>query len=168
MKPTYAEALKYLPLLAPQDIVATATATEYVKLARCEGLIEIAVQFGAIASTDSTGEVVVTIEANATNDTSSSDDATAAIAFNYRLSAAVGTDSMGAITAATTAGASVVNTNDNKTLLCYVDPSAVAGTAGQKYVRAVISPTAEVTSTIVCASARYIPRYAGNSISSDT
>lgn len=164
-KINFAESFKVLPILAPADIVATATATQYLDLKYAEGLVEIAVQFGNVASTDSTGEVVVTIEAS----TAGSSNATeGAIAFNYRLSAAVATDTMGAITAATVSGASVGQGDDNKVLLCYVDPSAVAGTADRRYIRAVITPTAEVTATLVSAVARFVPRYAGNSIPAST
>jgi hypothetical protein len=166
MKLNYAESVKVLPLLGSDDIVATATASKYIDLNMAAGLLELEVNFGDVASTDSTGGVVVTIEAS----TAASSNATeAAIAFNYRLSAAVDTDLMGAITAATTAGATVLaSAADNKTLLCYVDPSAVAGTADMRYIRAVITPTAEVTSTNVGVVARYIPRYAGNAQPSST
>lgn len=154
-----AEEVHVLPILAPADIVATATYTQFVKIANVgSGQLEIAVNFGAIASTDSTGEVVVTIEADDVNDTSSSDTSAAAIAFKYRLSAAVATDNMGAVTDAAAAGAAVGNATDNVTLLCYVDPAVAA----KKYVRALITPTAEITSTIVSAQARFVPRYAQN------
>ncbi len=157
----FAEQIKVVPLMGSADIVATATATNYVALKDVAGLLELEFNFGLITSTDSTGEVVVTIEANAVNDTSSSDSSEAAIAFRYRLSGAVGTDTMGAITAATTAGATIVNTVDNVTLLAYVDPSDLAND-GYKYVRGVVTPTAEITSTVFGAVARFTPRYAGN------
>ena len=81
-KINYAESFKVLPILSPADIVATATATQYLDLDMSVGLVEIALHFGAVASTDSTGEVVVTIEAS----TAGSSNATeAAITFNYRL-----------------------------------------------------------------------------------
>lgn len=164
-KINYAESFKVLPILSPADIVATATATQYLDLDMSVGLVEIALHFGAVASTDSTGEVVVTIEAS----TAGSSNATeAAITFNYRLSAAVATDTMGAITAATVSGVAVGQGDDNKVLLCYVDPSVVAQTADRRFIRAVITPTAEITSTLVGAVARFVPRYAGNSIPSST
>lgn len=160
-----AEEIQVVPVLAPADIVATATATKYVNLSKVgTGQVEFEISFGAIASTDSTGEVVVTIVGNDVNDTSSSDNNEVAAAFNYRLSSAVGTDSMGALTAATSAGAAVNNTSDNCTLLVYVDPAVVS----QKYVRAVLAPTSETTSTIVGAVARFIPRKAQASQSSST
>lgn len=164
-KLNFAEEIQTVPLLAPADIVATATVTKYVNMSKIgTGQLEIEVNFGNIASTDSTGEVVVTIEANDVNDTSSSDNNEGAIAFNYRLSSAVGTDSLGAITAATASGAAVNNTDDNKTLLVYVDPAV----AQKKYVRAVLTPTAEITATVVGAVARFIPRKAQNALSTSS
>ncbi len=162
----YAENVKVVPLLGSIDIVATATGSNYVALKDVVGLLEIEVNFGLITSTDSTGEVVVTIEASSG---ASSNASEAAIAFNYRQSGAVGTDTMGAIAAATSAGKAVLNTTDSVTLLCYIDPSAVTNVSDQyTYVRAVVTPTAEISSTVVGAVARYRPRYAGNAIPSSS
>jgi len=160
-----AEEIQVVPVLTVADIVATATVTKYVNTGKVgSGQLEIEINFGAIASTDSTGEVVVTVEANDVNDTSSSDNNEGAIAGYYRLSAAVGTDTMGALTAFTSSGVAVINTSDNTTLLLYVDPAIAA----KKFVRAVITPTAEITSTLVNAVARFIPRKAQASQSSST
>lgn len=162
----YAEGLKVLPILKPQDIVATATATSYVDLDQINWATFL-VQFGNIASTDSTGEVVVTVECS----TAGSSNATESqIAFQYRLSAAVDTDTMGAITAATAAGgAAVNNTSDNTLLVIDLDPAAVAANAAtMRYVRVVITPTSEVTATLVNAVFIGEPRYPGNSIPSST
>jgi hypothetical protein len=157
MKLNMAEEIQVVPVLTPADIVATAAVTKYVNLSKVGmGQLEFEINFGAVASTDSTGEVVVTIEANDVNDTSTSDNNEGAIAFKYRLSGAIGTDTMGAMTDAEAAGTAVNNTNDNKTLLVYVDPAVAA----KKYVRAVITPTAEISSTLVGAVARFIPRKA--------
>jgi hypothetical protein len=165
MKINMAEDIKALPIKAPTDIVATATVTQYVNLTKVgAGQVEIAINFGALASTDATGGATVTVEANDVNDTSSSDNNEGAIAFNYRLSAAVGTDSMGALTAATSAGAEVLTANASKLLLIYVDPAVAA----KKFVRAVVTPTAEVTSTIFSATARFCPRKGGASQESAT
>ena len=165
----FAENEKVLPLLGSVDLVATATNTQYLDLNQCVGTAEIALNFGLITSTDSTGEVVVTLTANDVTDTSSSDSTETALAFPYRLSAAVATDTMGDITAATSSGVAIANTVDSCTLLIFVDPSAVAAAAdGARFVRATITPTAEITSTVVGVVGRYTPRYAGNSIPSST
>jgi proline racemase len=167
MSYSFNEGRKELNLLAPQDIVATATASAYINVKNAAGTIEFQIPFGSIASTDSTGEVVVTIEAS----TAGSSNATeSAIAFRYRLSAAVATDTMGAITTATAAGAAVVNTSDNTTLFAFVEPDALAALgADYSWLRVVITPTAEITATIVGGvHASFVPAYAGNSIPSST
>lgn len=163
----YNENVKVLNLLAPQDIVATATASAYIDVGDAAGTIEFEVPFGAIASTDSTGEVVVTLEAS----TAGSSNATeTAIAFKYRLSSAVATDSLGAITSATATGAAVGNASDNVTLYAFVEPSQLAALgADYQWLRAVITPTAEITSTVVGGvHVRFRSRYAQNSIPSST
>lgn len=165
MKLNFAEEVQPVTLLAPVDIVATATVTKWLNLSKVgAGQVEIEFPFGVFTSTDSTGEVVITIEADDVNDTSSSDTTAAAIAFNYRLSSAVGADSLGAITAATSSGVAIPQDGDNKTLYVYVDPAAAA----KKYIRGVITPTAESTVTLVAAAARFIPRKAQNSLSSSS
>lgn len=165
MKINMAEDIKVLPLKVPSDIVATATASNYVNLTKIgAGQLELEVAFGALASTDATGGATVTVEANDVNDTTSTDNNEGAIAFKYRLSAAVGSDSMGALTDAAAAGAEVLTANASKTLLIYVDPAVAA----KKYVRAVVTPTAEVTSTIVGVTARFCPRKGGASQESAT
>lgn len=163
---SFAEKQKVLPILAPADIVATATGSQYVDLDQAVGFVEIEVNFGAIASTDSTGEAVVTIQCS----TARSSNATeSSVAFQYRLSGAVATDLMGDIASATASGVAVGQADDNKTLLIYVDPSVVqANAATMRFIRAVVTPTSEITSTVVGAVARFLPRYPGNSIPSST
>jgi len=162
----YAEGLKVLPILGPIDIVATATATQYVDLDQVNWATFL-VPFGVVTSTDSTGEVVVTLEAS----TAGSSNATEGqVAFSYRLSAAVAVDTMGAITAATASGgAAVVNTGDNTVLVIDVDPAVVAASAAdRRWVRLVITPTAETVACVVGAIAVLEHRYPGNTIPSST
>lgn len=170
MKYNYGETVKILPLLAPQDIVATATVSQYLDLNLAAGMAEFTVPFGNIASTDSTGGVQVTVTVNPVADTSSSDSTETAIAFEYRLSAAVGTDTMGALTAATSAGVQVGQGDDNKTLFVYVNPSDIPAQASTgRFARVELTPTAEVTATLIGGvTGRYIPRYAGASMPSST
>jgi hypothetical protein len=53
--------------------------------------------------------------------------------------------------------------------LCYVKPEQLAALGADfKYLRAVETPTAEVTSTLVGAVVRFNDRYAGNSIPSSS
>lgn len=164
---SYNENVKVLPLLAPQDIVATATASGYIRVSEAAGTIELSVPFGNVASTDSTGEVVVTVEASTAGTSNATETA---IAFKYRLSAAVATDTMGATTAATSAGVAVGQADDNKLLTIFVEPDQLAAVGADfQYLRAVITPTSEITATVIGGvQARYRSRYAGASIPSST
>jgi hypothetical protein len=161
----FGENVKILPILTIGDIVATATGTAYVDL---DGVnwASFLVTFGTVASTDSTGEVAITVEAS----TAGSSNATeGAITFHYRLSAAVATDTMGAITAATVAGAAINNTADNTVVIIDVDPSVVAASAAdRRFVRLMITPTAEVTATNVSVIAILDTRHKSKSIPSST
>jgi hypothetical protein len=158
----FAEGLKVLPILAPADIVAAATASQYVNISKANWATFV-VQFGAL--TASTG--TITVEASTAG---SSNSGEAAIPFKYRLSSAVGTDSLGAITAASSAGASIAATDDNKVLVIDVDPAALPANPGAdyKYLRVVVTPASDNTAYVVGAVAYLHPRYPGNSISSAT
>lgn len=166
-KYSYAETVKVLPLLASVDIGATATNSKWIDLDQAAGLLEIELNFGAITSTDSTGDVTVTVLASTAG---SSSDTNTALAFEYRLSEAVDTDSMGAITAATTAGVALESSSDdNKTLLIYVDPCAVqAAVTDGRYIGVLLTPAAETSVCLVGVVARYTPRYASASMPSST
>lgn len=161
----FGENVKPLPVLAPANIVATATATQYVDLKLAQNVTFLA-SFGAMTS-DSTDTVTVTLECS----TAGSSNATEkAIPFVYRLSAAVGTDLLGAITSATSDGVALpADTADNKALLIDVDPAAIANVgADYRFVRLVFTPNAEMGSCNVGAIAFVAPRYSGNSIPSST
>lgn len=160
----FAEGFKLLPVLRPVDIVATATATSYVDLDNANWC-SFWVQFGSLTS-DSTDLITITVEAS----TAGSSNATeAAIAFSSRLSAAVDTDTLGAIVSNASTGLAITATDDNKGVWIDVDPSAVAASAAdRRYVRVVITPNSEVAACVVSATAFLEARYTGNSIPSST
>lgn len=162
----YVEDVNVIPALAPQNIVATATATQYVDLNFAHG-VDFFVQFGALTS-DSTDTVTVTLEANAVGDTSSSDNSEIVLGYQYRVSSALGTNSWGAITTATSDGAAITATDDNKVLYLHVDPSAVANAGAYRFVRLVATPNAEMASCNLSVMAFVDPRYAGNAIPSSS
>ena len=119
--------------------------------------------FGDITNVGAT----VTVEAS----TAGSSNATeAAISFSYRLSAAVATDTMGAITAATSAGVALVTADDNKVLVIDVDPAALNSNPGADYrfLRVVVTPSSDNSVTDVGVIAVCEPRYPGNAIPSST
>lgn len=158
----FAEGLKVLPILAPVDAVATTKQTEYIDMSKYHWATFV-VQFGVIT----TGTATLTIEAS----TAASSNATeAAIPFRYRLSDAVATDNLGAITAATSAGVTVATNADAKLYVIDVDPAALPSNPGAdfRYLRAVIAPTTDMAACLVNAIAFLEPRYPGNSIASAT
>ena len=166
-KQAHVETLKILPLLAHADIAATATPSQYIDTDQCVGLVEFEVNFGAITSTDSTGQAVVTVTSSTSN---TSTDAGTAIAFQYALSDAVATDNMGAITAATSSGVALESSSDdNKTLLIYVDPAVMKVNGDDhRYTHFVVTPTSDMGACIVGGVGRYTPRYAQASQKSST
>jgi hypothetical protein len=162
----YGQLMHFIPVLAPADITTSATNTNAVDLARCHRATFF-VNFGAVSSTSLDQSVVVTVLASSvvTSGTGT------AIAFNYRLSGAIGTDSWGAITAATSSGyaPAAAATIENTTLLIDVDPAvalAGPGSLDGRYVRVVITPTAGAVHVLVGALAELEPRYAQTSMES--
>ena len=112
--------------------------------------IEFLVSFGTI-----TGDtVVVTVEecddVTPTNST--------AIAFKYQEDgAAVGTDTAGAWTAATTSGVTMAATDDDKNLRIRVDPAAL--TADYPYLRVVADPGASASAVEIGINAVVVERF---------
>jgi hypothetical protein len=164
---SYNENEKVINLLAPQDAVATAKASAYINVANAAGTIRFDIPLGALTTTDTTGEVAITVEAS----TAGSSNATeAAIAFRYRLSGAVATDSLGDITAATATGVAVSEAGDNKMVHIFVEPSQLAALgADYNWLRVVLTPTADLTATLIGGViAHFRPRYAQASQPSST
>lgn len=159
----FAETFKIQPMLGPIDITTTATGSKYLQVGKQHWLTFL-VSFGSVT----TGTVTVTVEAS----TAGSSNATeAAVPFSYRVSGAVDTDSMGAITAATSAGAALAAASAlNKDMLISVDPAALPVNPGAdyKFVRLWFSPTSDMGACVVGASLIGQPRYPGNAIPSAT
>ena len=144
-----------VPLVAPQDIVATATQTPFVSLKNAlHGAIYI--QFGSITAASADQAITVTLQA-ATAGASGSE---VAIPFSYRLSGAVGANTWGDITAATASGMSIATTDDNKILAIEIPGGLDTLLADATHVRAVITPDAGGTATLVNSFAILEPRYA--------
>lgn len=127
-----------VPLKAPVDSAGTAYATPYVNLKDALHCTFFA-YFGVVTATSADQNVVVTIEAS----TSTTSNATeVALAFQYRLSGATGTDTWGAVTAVANTGLSLDTTTvDGKMLAIDVNPAIIEAAHGQrdaKYVRLVM------------------------------
>jgi hypothetical protein len=144
-----------VPLIAPQDITTAATATPFVSLKNALHSA-IYIQFGSITAASADQAITVTLEAA----TAAASGSEAAIAFSYRLSGAVGANTWGAPTAATATGVSVATTDDNKILAIEVPGGLDTLLADCTHVRAVITPDAGGTATLVSAWAVLEPRYA--------
>lgn len=159
MKLNLAQAYHVYPLRAPAAVTsATATYTNFVKAkAVGSGMLEIALNFGACSATDSTGDYTITVVESSAG---VSTDTSYALPFMYRESTAVGSDSMSAATTASTTGYAVLATGIQNTVqLLYVDMADVS----REYVGALVTPSADSTSFIFGAVARFVPRYAAGS-----
>jgi len=163
----FVEPLKALPVLAPAASTA-ARASEYIDLENIHW-VSFHVLFGAMTS-DSTDTITLTVEAS----TAGSSNATEIqVPFQYRLSSAVQTDSMGDITAAVAATGVVIDAEDDNKLLCIeVDPSAIPSLTGytdHKYLRLVLTPSSALATAYSVGAVAYCEsRYPGNAIPSST
>ena len=160
----YAEGLKCLPIIAPVAFTTAVVESEYVDM-ETHHWASFHIAFGVMTS-DSTDTVTVTVECSTA---ASSNASEVNLAFDYRLSAAVATDTMGAITSATTTGVVVTAEDDAKMLLVEVNPDTipVALTDG-KFLRVVLTPTSDVSAGVVSAVAYLEPRYPANLSPSST
>ena len=111
--------LHLIPGLAP----VSSTGALYGDIINCKNAheVEALVLAGAVG----TSQTITIEECDDVTPTNST-----AIAFNYQKSSAVGTDTMNAVTVATTAGTTMVA---GTLLRCFIDPDALS--AGYPYVR---------------------------------
>lgn len=160
----YAEYQNLIPLIAPIDAIGDAKASPFVDL-KTANEAAFVVFVGSLASTSADQAMTVTVEAA----TAAASGSEAAIAFNYRKSGAVGANSWGAITAATSAGITLATaTDDNKMLWIEIDPAAVlAAKADARFVRVVLTPDGG-TATLVSAFMIMDPAYKQASMESAT
>lgn len=141
-----------IPLLAPADIASTITASAYMSLKTAHRAAFLLI-FGAVTSASADTEVV-TVEA-----ATAEGGAEAAIAFNYRLSGALGANTWGAITAATTSGVAIdPASDDNKLLWIEIDPQALAAN-GYTVVRVRLTDTDDMGACLVAVLGIIDPRY---------
>ena len=161
----FAEKLKILPVLAPAD--STDGGSQFIDMEEVQWLSYL-VSFGTMTS-DSTDTITVTVECSTATTTANTD---INLPFHYRLSSAVATDSMGAITAVdSTASVAITATDDDKVLIIDVDPATIpvhTSYTAHKYVRLFCDFNAEFASNIIGAIAIVEPRYPGNSMNSST
>lgn len=160
----FAEGLKVYPIIAPVAFTTSAVSSVYVDMDQIHWATFL-VEFGVMTS-DSTDTVTVTVECSTAL---SSDSGEVTLPFWYRKTEAVGTDTIGAITSATTAGCSVTATDDACMLIIDVDPAIIPGALTDgRWLRLVCTPTAQVAAGVIAAQFIGEPRYPQNSIPSTT
>jgi len=164
----FGEGLHTYPVYAPVAITTSAIASDYVKV-RDAHWATFLVSFGAFGSSDDTDVYQLTVECSTANTSNATEQA---VAFQYRLTGAVGTDTMGTIGTATSTGLEVKpETDENKTVLIEVNPDILpAALADGIYLRVVCTPPASDTdATGVMGIVSVLePRYPGNSMASAT
>jgi hypothetical protein len=144
-----------VPLLSPVDTAATALTTPFVSMANAHSLA-FCFHFGSLTSTSADEYVTVTVEAA----TAAASGSEVTVPFTYRKSGAVGANTWGAATTATTAGVTMLTASEDDMMLwIQIDPAAMlAELTDALYVRAVATPL-EGTATLVSAFAFIEPRY---------
>ncbi len=141
------------PLLAPVDIADTETATEYVDLRNAQKF-SFLVMFGAITSTTTTDEVIITVEA-ATAEAGTE----AAIGFRYRMSAAVGTNTWGAVASVASTGLGMgADDSDDMYVWIEIDPDILAAN-DYRYVRLWLKQSVALEACLVAVNGVLEARY---------
>jgi len=159
-----AENLKVLPVIAPVAFTTSVVESAYVNMEKMH-YGEFHVMFGVMTS-DSTDTVTLTVECS----TAATSNATEVnLPFYYRLTAAVLSDTHGAITSATTTGVVVTALSDAMLMIVSVNPDLIEGylTDGQ-WIRLVATPTADVASGVISVVFYGESRYPANMIPSAT
>ena len=166
----FAQNLKVLPLLAPVAVAEAAVATQYINIAGAKWATFL-VSLGAAGTTADTDIVTVTVECSTAGSSNATEES---VAFQYRLSSKVATDSMGAVTAGTTGGVAL-DMNDatgesSAVAIIEVDPATLpAKLTDGKYLRLVLTPSGSSTMSVYAGVIAVLEtRYAGATIPSAT
>jgi len=142
-----------VPLLAPQDITSTVTASGYMNLKGAHKAAFLVV-LGAIGSTTAGDTMVVTCT-GATTDAGGTE---AAVGFSYRISGALGANTWGAITSVTTTGLALTVSQDNMLVWIELDPSDLAA-GDYNYVKLLFTDTTDMDNCLVAVLGIVQPRY---------
>ena len=145
-----------VPVLTPIDKTTAAFNTALVDMANAHRCTFI-VHFGVLTSA-SASPTITMLAATGGATTSAT-----AIAFKYRKSATLLTDTQGAITDATSAGVLTTTSDDGMIYLIDVDPSVVAGKTDGRYVYLHFDANANRSACVVGICAEVEPRYIATS-----
>jgi len=144
------------PVLTPIDKTTAAWNTALVDMANAHRCTFI-VHFGVITSTSAAP--TITMLASTVGTTVGA----TAIAFKYRVSATLLTDTLGAITDATSAGVLTTTSDDGMIYLIDVDPALVAGKTDGRWVYLSVAGNAYRSACVVGVCADVEPRYIATS-----
>lgn len=140
-----------VPLLAPQDIASTATASNYLDLKYAQEAAFL-VSLGAVTSATTTDREEITVEA-----ATAPDGTEAQIDFKYRLSGALNANTWGAITSASVLSLDPA-ADDNKLVWIEIDVDALAAN-DYRYVRVKLTDNPDMTACLVGVVGFTRPRY---------
>jgi hypothetical protein len=147
----FGESIHVVHGISPVDTTSSAVSSDVIS-AKGAQWVRFIVLFGTITGDDA----VVTVRE--CSDAAAS--ATTAIAFSYRKGAALGTHTMGAITAASTSGATMAAADDDKLLCIDIDPADL--TDGYPYLRVTVTPGGSMSACEVACIALLDLRYPQN------
>lgn len=139
----FTEYINFVPLLAPADVAGSAVATRWMSL---KSVLNAAILL-VLGNLAGANPATVTLEAA----TAAASGGESAVAFDYRVSSAVGSgNTWGDRASATSAGLSVAMTDDSKLIEIIIDPAAIqALKTDAAFVRAVVTPGGSGTATVV-------------------
>ena len=144
-----------VPLVAPVAGTTGTITSPYVDLRNAQKA-SFLIMFGAITSTTTTDEMLITVEcATAEGGTE------AAIEYRYRLSGAVGANTWGAVTTVASTGVGLgADDSDNKSVWVEVDPDVLAAN-DYRFARfkATPSPASQMEAYVISACAILEARY---------
>jgi len=134
----------FVPLLAPVDIAGTSNTGAYMDLRNAQKA-SFLIMFGAITSTTTTDEIVITIQA-----ATAEGGTEAAIDFRYRKSGAVGANTWGAVTTVAAATGLGMGADDSDSMFVWVevDPDALAA-SDYRFARVVLTVSGGMEATLV-------------------
>lgn len=147
----YAMDYHAVPVLGPTSVTAAATSSAFVNLKNYEW-VDFHINIGVLTGDD----ITVTVEEATANSTSGITDV--AIPFVYRGPQVVGTDSMGAVTTASSAGCTIADSDSGTHWVISVDPNTVDD--GYNYVRVTLSEGSSSSAAVKQVLAVLKPRYA--------
>jgi len=156
----FQQVLKKTPVLAPADIASTDTNTAVVDLVNAQHCTFL-VNTGSITSSSTTAPIITLMAATSAATTSAT-----AIAFKYRKSSIIATDTWADIADATATGMTLALNDDSKLIEIDVDPALVAAKTDGRFVYLHIDTSATTTALVIGASVEIEPRYAANTMQS--